>query len=422
MLFYCQIKEKMILDKWQQELLEYEGNICAACGRQVGKSTVVAIKAAEYAVHNEKKSILVISAVERQAELLFEKILACLYDNYKSYIKKGLMKPTKHRAALTNGSVIYCLPCGLSGVGIRGYTIDLLIVDEAAFVPDDVFAAITPALLTTKANIILLGTPHGRQGYFYRSFQDTNFKAFHIASWDCPRANKEFLEFEKGRMTKMQYLQEYGGQFIESLFQFFSNDLIRKVMLLDRFPRPLFPIEELFLGVDIARMGEDESVLIAVCRQNREKIIQIDMEITKKTYLTETIERIKASDRKYMFKKIYIDSSGVGAGVYDVLLQDDQTKRKIVSIENAKKSLDRDETQSKRLMKEDLYANLLWLMENSKIELFNEPEIYLSLSSVQFEYTDSGDIKIFGNYTHIVEALVRACWAIKDKHLNIWVR
>ena len=59
----------MKLDPWQKEVLATKGNICIRTGRQVGKSTVVSVKAAEYAAKNKNKTILVIASVERQASL-----------------------------------------------------------------------------------------------------------------------------------------------------------------------------------------------------------------------------------------------------------------------------------------------------------------------------------------------------------------
>ena len=91
------------LDDWQNEVLETEGNICLRSGRQVGKSTIISIKAGEYALKHEKKSVMVIASVERQALLLFEKILSYIYENNKTAIKKGKDRPTKHKIQLKNG-------------------------------------------------------------------------------------------------------------------------------------------------------------------------------------------------------------------------------------------------------------------------------------------------------------------------------
>ena len=85
------------LDEWQKKVLSQKGNICLRSGRQVGKSTVISIKAAEYAVNNKKKTVLVVAAVERQAYHLFEMTLNYLTDNYKSHIKMGKSRPTKRK-------------------------------------------------------------------------------------------------------------------------------------------------------------------------------------------------------------------------------------------------------------------------------------------------------------------------------------
>ena len=307
----------------------------------------------------------------------------------------------------------------MSGYGIRGFTIDLLIADEAAFIPEEVWTAVTPMLAVTKGNIWLLSTPHGKKGYYYNCFSDKSFTSFHVSSEDCPRKDVEFLEREKARMTKVQYAQEYLGEFVDELAQFFSDELIKKCMRLSWNERGRTINADSFMGVDVARKGKDETVLISVDRINRDKLKMFDMEITKDTRLTDTVRLILHKDLKYYYKKIYIDDGGLGVGVFDPLLEERQTRRKVIPINNASRSLEADENRRKKLLKEDLYNNLLYLMEKGKIELFDEPEIFQSLKSIQYEYTEKGELKIFGNYSHITEALIRAVWCMKDKTLNI---
>ena len=408
---------KLELDSWQKEVLDTQGNVCLRSGRQVGKSTIISIKAGEYAVHNKNKTILVVAAVERQALLLFEKILGYIHDNYKTYIKKGKDRPTKHKISLNNGSVIYSLPTGLSGYGIRGYTVDLLIADEAAFIPEDVWTAITPMLAVTGGDIILLSTPFGRGGYFYRCFQDKNFKSFHVSSEECPRKNVEFLKQERERMSKMQYAQEYLGEFVDELRQFFREDLIKSCMEIDR---NSLRRGDFYLGVDVGRMGGDESTF-EILRDVEGVLYQSENIATSLILTTETTRKIIELEKEYNFRKIYIDDGGIGAGVFDNLLKEESTRRKVVAINNAARSITRDEKRKKRILKEDLYDNLLKLMEDKRIKLLKDPDLFLSLKSVQYEYEDNGKIKIFGNYTHIAEGLIRAAWCIKDKSLNIWI-
>ena len=86
----------MKLDEWQKEVLAIKGNLCLCSGRQVGKSTVIAIKAGESAMKHPNRSIMIIASVERQALLLFEKVLSHIYLKDKKCIKTKKDKPTKH--------------------------------------------------------------------------------------------------------------------------------------------------------------------------------------------------------------------------------------------------------------------------------------------------------------------------------------
>ncbi len=72
-----------------------------------------------------------------------------------------------------------------------------------------------------------------------------------------------------------------------------------------------------------------------------------------------------------------------------------------------------------------MYLNMLALMEKGILKLLKEDNVMLSLKSVQYEYIRKEGmptkIRIFGNYTHIVEGLVRAAWLANQKHLNHFI-
>lgn len=414
----------MELDGWQKQVMKTKGNICLRSGRQVGKTEVISQLGADYAANNDKKVILIIASVERQAQLLFERLLGYMMSKYSSSIKRGKFRPTKHKLMLKNGSVIHCLPTGLTGYGIRGYTVDLLIADEAAFIPEEVWTAVTPMLAVRRGRIILLSTPHGKGGYYHSCFTDQHFTSFHVSSEDCPRKDQHFLDREKLRMTKVQYAQEYLGEFVDELMQFFPDKLVKKLMTLSRRDK-IFKERRYYLGVDVARLGADESVF-AILEKIDDKLIHVDNQITVKQLLSQTTQHILSLEKHYNFRRIYIDDGGIGVGVYDFLLVDPLTKRKVIPINNAQRVLDSDEKRKKKLLKEDLYNNLLMLMEQGRIELLDDAEIALSFKSVQYEYIEGKlgrghEMRIYGNYTHCVEALIRAAWSMRDKTLNSFI-
>ena len=419
-----------VLDKWQQDILLEEGNLCICSGRQVGKSQIIAIKAAEFIVKHPNKSVLIISVTEDQAERMLQKIMLYLFDNYRSYIMKGAKRPTKHKVILNNKSEIVTKAVGQYGLGVLGMTVDIIIPDEAAFLPEAVWASISPMLLTTGGKLWLLSTPNAAQGYFYEAYTnpEMGFKTFHVSSEEVAEARPEpqksimlaHLAREKARMTELEYARQYLAQFLEELGQFFPDELISSSQTLQRVTLSSVPSGEYFLGVDVARMGGDETTF-EILERIGEDYYQRDNIVHTMTLTTETIDKILELDKKYMFKRIYIDDGGLGVAVFDQLLINDQTKRKVEAINNASRALDRDRNRSRKILKEDLYLNLRHLMERGRIHLLKDTDIGVSLKSITIENNkNSNDVRIYGRYSHIVEGLIRAAWAERNKSLSLF--
>jgi len=415
---FCKQNLGMKLDKWQEMLIqEKEKNIVIRAGRQVGKSTGVALKAFFYAVENDHKTVLIVAASQRQSGLLFEKVKSIFLECAEEMIAEN---PTQTKLVLTNGTRIYSLPAGRTGYTIRGFSIDLLIADEAAFIAEAVWVALIPMLAVTQGKVILLSTPFGKGGYYYRCFGDSDFRQFHLSSEQCPRIPKKFLRKEKQRLSKLEYAQEYLGEFIEELSQYFPTALIKERcnFMEWNFKKDFSAGKNYYLGVDVARYGGDQNAfVIAEMKKKRVKIIKV---LTTANITTvDTIGRILDLNSKFKFRKIFIDDAGVGGGVTDVLIE--KLKSKVVGINNASRSIDARGKRRIRILKEDLYSNLLVLMEQKLIELIDLPELKRSLASVNFRYSENGRVVFYGNNTHIAEATIRACWCVKSKGLKAFI-
>lgn len=421
------MKIDFTLDDWQKNVLAAEGNLCICSGRQVGKSQIVAIKVAEYIANHPKKRVVVISITEDQSELMLQKILIHLADNYPRLISKGKLKPTKHLVRLTNGASALTKAVGQYGLGVRGLTADILVGDEAAYIAEAIWNAVTPVLLTTGGVMWLLSTPNTQEGYFYNAYtnRDSGFQTFHVNSEEVAESRPEpqrshmlsYLAQEKGRMTELEYAQQYLAQFLEEQGQLFPDDLILKCQTSSR---DLAGVNPKYLGVDVARMGGDETTFEVLEKVGR-VYFHIENIMDTYTLTTDTINKVLELDNKYGFKSIYIDDGGLGVAVFDQLLVNSQTKRKVVAINNARRSLDRDDKRHRKLLKEDLYLNLKGMMERGEIQLLNDPEVFTSLKSIVLERSPkNSDVKIYGRYSHIAEGLIRAAWSVRDKHLNIY--
>jgi hypothetical protein len=428
------MKGSFKLDEWQEEVLGAEGNLCICSGRQVGKSSIIAIKTAEYIVKHPKKTVLIISITEDQAENMLQKIVLYLHDNHRDKIAKGKDKPTKHKVRLDNGSIAITKAVGQYGLGVLGMTVDIVVPDECAYLPEAIWQSITPMLLTTGGNIWLLSTPNAQQGYFYEAYTNPGmgFKTFHVNSEEVADKRPEpqrtimlkYLESEKARMTKLQYAQQYLAQFLEQLNQLFPDSLINGSQTLQRnsitsmstTPSP----GEYYLGCDIARMGGDETTF-EILEKVGQMYYQRENILNRFTLTTETIAKILALDNQYRFKKIYIDDAGLGVAVFDQLLNNEQTRRRVVAINNSRRAIDREHNRHRKLMKEDLYLNLKRLMESGQIELLKDSEIFRSLKSIMCETNEtSNEVRIYGGYSHIAEGLIRAAWSDRDRSLDLF--
>jgi|TARA_R100000501_G_C2621130_1_gene114371 hypothetical protein len=431
---------KIDLDDWQKTAVNHEGNLLLATGRQVGKTFTMAYKCGEYMRSHPNSQIIIASLTEDQAKLIIVMILDYLQKHCKTEIARGKNKPTLTKITLKNKATALARPVGNTGDAIRGFTGDVLVLDEVARFNELILLSAKPTLASTGGQIWMCSTFFGKQGYFYECFlnKDDNWKVIHVStdevytdrpiseSWTKDRKEKalKFLESEKRELSELQYAQEYLGLAVEELRQFFSEELIDKCCTID--PKKKYDIlGTTFQGIDVGRMGTGETVLVSVDRIRRERLRMFDMDITVKRALTDTVKLVLHKDKIHKHQKIYIDSTGIGWGVFDPLHEDRQTKRKVVAIENVKKSLDRergkDIDQRKRTMKEDLYINLKNLMEKGHITLWDDPKLRLSLRSIQSEHEEGGKFKLFGNYSHITEALIRAAWCIQDKTLRLYV-
>ena len=415
-------------DKWQKEVLEHEGNTTIRSGRQVGKSEVIGSKGCKFADENKGTTTLIIAASQRQSSLIFEKVKAnvdrlCDERGESQYLEP----PTLTKILLKNGSKIYALPAGRTGYFIRGFTIDMLIADEAAYIPETVWNAVIPMIAVSKklrgmGFLVLLSTPFGKGGYFYDSFTDKDFKSWHVSSEDCNRIPKDFLKKEKERMTKEEYNQEYRGEFTEDWHQFFPTELIKERMTFIGWEKEKEYRKEAryYLGVDFAGYGGDENAFVIV------ELLGTMLKVVKclttvRESAPNTIGQIQVLDSQWKFNRIFVDDGGLGSPITD-LLKEKMGKRKVMGINNSRKSIyEQGDSKYQRILKEDLYSNALMLMETKRIDIIDNLQLKRSLQCVTFEYTSDKKVKIFGKGTHLTEAMVRACWCLKEKGLNIYI-
>jgi hypothetical protein len=227
-------------------------------------------------------------------------------------------------------------------------------------------------------------------------------------------------------MTKAEYRQEYQGEFTDEWNQFFPTDLIKKRMsFIEWDKRKDSSIQSrYYLGVDIARYGGDENAFV-ICEMIKSNLKIVKCFTTQRVSTTDTIGRILEVNKEFNFRKIFIDDAGIGGAVTDLLIE--KLGRKVTGLNNSSKRFEmQGEEKKKGILKEDLYSNMLMLMETGKLDIISDLALLRSMKNITYTYgsiesKSSHNVHIFGEQSHLCEAAVRACWCIKEKGLDLYV-
>jgi hypothetical protein len=229
-------------DPWQAELLQStEPRILICAARQVGKSRGVSFLAVNMAQNVPGSTTVIVAPVEDQASELLRKVI-------EAYHAVGDLVPVKREAVtrleLVNGSRVIALPG--KERRMRSFTGDLLLIDEAARVPDEVMNAVSPTMAVSKGRLIALSTAFAKSGWFYNAWiEGLGYQRLIIKASECPRISKEFLASERRTLGNRWFNMEYEGEFQDAVGALFSLDDIWAMRSSE--VKPLFPE---FLGTE----------------------------------------------------------------------------------------------------------------------------------------------------------------------------
>lgn len=198
-------------DSWQRDfLLSTAAHVLLNCSRQAGKSTVVAALAVHQALVHDGSLVLLVAPAQRQSQELFRKVMAAFH-------ALGPTVPVRRcnqgELELNNGSRIVALP-GVEKT-IRSYSgVGLLIIDEAARVPDDLYRSVRPMLAVSRGRLVALSTPFGQQGWFYHEWIGAGpWKRLQITWKECPRIDPALIAEDTRSLGQGWVDQEYGCLF-----------------------------------------------------------------------------------------------------------------------------------------------------------------------------------------------------------------
>lgn len=396
-------------------------------GRRSGKTMLVAYIAVRYLITNHAKINAKGEEVGREGNTIW--IVAPTYDlarrswdylmEWVPLLNKKLGKMFK----INKSNMI--IECKISGsklylkttdnpVSLLGAGLDLLIVDEAALIEEDVWQTyLKPTLVDRGGNALFVSTPRGKN-WFYNMMlkgidEDERYKDYayyHMRTQDNPLLpNIEYeMQLAKQEMPLNQYLQEHEAEFIDGSGTVFRG--VRDVLFdtpFTGFPWSAEEYNETHVyqgGTDLARLN-DFTVQTIVDKAGEEfKVVSIDRFNELDWKLQKP--RLALHSEKWRNPRIYLELNNIG----DSIISD------LPGNYNGFKT-----TGGQTGTKGEIINNLAILIEQRKIRIPNIPILVDELEAYTYEMTSSGNIKYMGRTGHhddMVMSLALACYGLKE--------
>lgn len=206
-----------------------------AKARRTGGTVLAEAMAMHTAFAHRGCRVLVLSATQDAARRVTESIGATLGAN--PVTRGSVVDDFATRVRLTNGSEIVSLPASQRQVRGYGEGVLLVILDEAGFMPEELWAAASYTALDERARgsrILMLGTPWGGpDAFFRRAFErgrsgDPDHSAHHWTFEANPALDRAYLERQRERVSPQEYAAEVLGEWSEAIGSLFPRELLER--------------------------------------------------------------------------------------------------------------------------------------------------------------------------------------------------
>ena len=206
---------------YQQEMFNHFNDnrfsIVLAC-RQSGKSISSVAYLLWYAIFHPDQTIAILANKGATAQEMLMRVTLML-ENLPFFLQPGTKALNKRSIEFSNNSRI--VSAATSGSSIRGMSVNLLYLDEFAFVEDAAtfYTSTYPVIASGKnTKVIITSTANGIGNMYHRlwegAVQKTNeYKPFRVDWYDVPGRDEQWKEQTIANTSKLQFDQEFGNTF-----------------------------------------------------------------------------------------------------------------------------------------------------------------------------------------------------------------
>ena len=361
----------------QREFLACDAKIrVLACGRRWGKTDACAAAVAAELVGPEPSRCLILAPTLDQSKLLFHRIawmLSKVLDESEFVVSRSPYPK------LVYGESAVSARSGHVGSSLRGNEATHVLVDEAAYVPEELVTEVAmPMLATNNGRLTLISTPSGLNHFwkFFRMGQDREHGVWsrNAPSSESPHVSPEFLEVQRQLISQRAYDVEYEAQFVEAKDAVFPSEVV-EACLVPEIPSGLRPGA---IGVDWARY-EDFTAVAAIEVGNPDAYLVELQEFNNQTW-AKMVDQAAEIAARYPLAKLAADGSGVGDPVIELFAR--VTGRKVEPVKFDART------------KSELIEGLRIKLERQRLRLPSHPELIKQLKHFRTTLSAHGNRKM----------------------------
>lgn len=372
----------MHLFPWQQAVVDYicnakgTGRVCVTkAPRQRGKTYLTEGVLLHYAINYAHSINAMISPTLAQSRKVFKEIVNGIYAS--GIIAKK--NETLLEIELINGSTIFFKSSEM-GDGLRGFKVSgILILDEAAYLTDDILELILPWRQVSNAPMLLVSTPKIRQGAFYsywlQGLEDgEHIKSIDWCDWDTScLISEDMIKQYRKVMTANQFKSEILGEWLDDDGMVFTN-ITDNIMDYEVTASTAY-----YAGIDFGAGNTGDYTSITIFNEKGEMVF-LDYFNDLGTF--QQVDRLIDDLEPFMasMKKIYAENNSIGSPFIDLIIKSCK-ERHLMSIIN---TLERWTTSNSS--KQKLVVQFCNGLEHNEVKLLNDRVLINQLTSYEATY------------------------------------
>src|SRR3990167_3883077 len=361
--------------------------------RRLGKTTLANNELIRAAC-TKKGNYFYVAPTYRQAKLIS-------WDIFKYYAIPQIVSKVNESELyieFVNGSKIL-LKGADSPDSLRGVSLAGLVIDEAAYCREEIWATILqPALIDTGGGGMFIFTLNGDNWFwdlFVEAEKKENWARWLLRASETKVIVDDELERLKGEMSEAMYAQELECEPRENAGAVFRRVKENSVLT----PKEPEEGREYVIGVDLAKY-QDWTVLSIFDIKTNEQVYldrfqRIDWSLQQ--------EKIKAAAFKYNNASVLMDATGVGDPILEGLQGHGVNTEGLHLTANSKK---------------DIINKLVIMLSQDRVQLLADEVQTSELEQYQYEMTRAGNLRMSapeGKHDDIVIADALAVWDLNEK-------